>query len=334
MAFEPDQATFDILGAEHVQFGWIGPRLLSVANRIRASGGSKQDYQIWVRASHLWRSYQGSTRDSTTDQGRALEGAWRKSAESEPFDAEQTLSDLAERISSSRWVGRSGSRNRAVALAFVGFCQERNCFTRTISSYELSKHTAGMSPSTVRNAMVDLVELGLLRRIDRTDKRTSSRSTGRYEINLKWTGVVAESTSPSYTTESKSTSNTSLITLCNNTRDLWSSRGLGQTAGRVYNALADEPATLKELSDKAGLSYQATRHATAKLADHCLAGVLQGRPSRYFKVETPLSVVEDLIGCSGYVDHVIAKTERRQEANKRGYPSNYTKPTTESHNRI
>jgi hypothetical protein len=159
-----------------------------------------------VKTSHLWRSYQGSTRDSATDQGRSLEGAWQKSAASDPFDAEVSLSDLAQRIASSYWVGRSGSRNRAVALAFVGFCRERNCFTRTISSYELSKYTAGMSPSTVRNAMVDLVELGLLRRTERTDTRTSSRSTGRFEINLRWTGVAAGSTSPSYTTESKSTS--------------------------------------------------------------------------------------------------------------------------------
>jgi hypothetical protein len=147
-----------------------------------------------------------------------------------------------------------------------------------------------------------------------------------------WTGTSVHNAPNKPTTSTPprkiEASNTSLITLCNKPRDLWSSRGLGQTAGRVYDVLADEPATLKDLGAQAGLSYQSTRHATAKLADHCLAGVLPGRPLRYFKVETPLSVVEDLLECSGYVDHVIAKTERRQEANKRGYPSNYSEKAT------
>jgi hypothetical protein len=323
VAFEPDQTTLDILGSEHRQFQWIGPTLWQIANRIRSCGGSKRDYQVWVQSSYLWRSYQGCTRDSATKQGKTLEGAWRATEDSKPFDLDESLTALADRITSSRWVGRSGSRNQAVALAFVGFCLEHNCFTRTISSYELSKHTAGMSPTTVYNAMLNLVELGLLGRIERTDNRRSSRSTGRYEVNLKWSGVPAASVSPSYTTESMSTSKYSLLTLCNNTRDLWSSRGLGQTAGRVYNVLADEPATLKQLSEKAGMSYQSTRHAAAKLADNALAGVMPGRPVRYFKVETPLGVIEDLLGCTGYVDHQIAKTVRRQEVNRTAYPRTY-----------
>jgi hypothetical protein len=46
-------------------------------------------------------------------------------------------------------------------------------------------------------------------------------------------------------------------------------------------------------------------------------------PARYFKVETPLPAVEEMLGCSGYVDHVIAQTEARQQANRIGYPSAY-----------
>jgi hypothetical protein len=43
-----------------------------------------------------------------------------------------------------------------------------------------------------------------------------------------------------------------------------------------------------------------------------------------FKVETPLSAVEDLIGCTGYVDRARAKIEARQEANRKGYPWAYS----------
>ena len=332
--FEPDQFTLDMLGSEHRQFEWIGPRLLAVASRIRNSGGSKQDFTVWVKASYLWQSYQGCTRDSAAAQGRSLEGAWRASADSKPFDLEVALADLEDRATRARWTGRSGSRNRAVALAFIGFCRDRNCFTRTISSYELSKYTAGMSPMTVGRALADLVEVGLLSKVDRTDKRVSSRSTSRYQLNLYWKperlGAAPGLPSLNSGTDAMSTCKYSLPQIRRN-RDLWSFRGLGQTAGRVYEALADEPATVGELSARAGLSDQSTRRAVAKLADNCLAGVLPGRPVRYFKVETPLSAVEEMLGCTGYVESVIAKTTQRQAANRAGYPANYSRPQIDSH---
>jgi hypothetical protein len=49
---------------------------------------------------------------------------------------------------------------------------------------------------------------------------------------------------------------------------------------------------------------------------------------RYFKVETPLTAVADLVGCSGYVEFVIRRTEAWQEANRIGYPFAYRTSTT------
>ena len=338
--FAPDQLTLELLQSEHVQFQWIGPRLLHIANRIRSSGGSRDDYQRWVTSSHLWMSYQGSTRDSIADQGRHLESAWRKSADSKPFELDDALADLEDRVRSARWTGRAGSRNRAVALAFIGFCRDRNCFTRSISSYELAKHTAGMSQKPVHNALRALVELGLLARIERSDRRSSSRSANRYQINLYWKPPLgmrprvvdcgptpvdhSGDPLPDPVSDLRSTCKYSLSSLRDPNRDLWSSKGLGQTPGRVYDALADEPATVRELSDRAGLGVEATRRAARKLADHCLAGERPGKPVRYFKVETPLHAVEHAIGCAGYVERAIEKLNRRQEANRQGYPSNYT----------
>ncbi len=325
--FEPDQGTLDLLRSEYEHI-WIGPKLLAAADGIRRSGGSEQDYLRWVLASNLWLTYEGNTRASATARKRNLTGAWDRAERSEPFELDEALAKLIERIASSRWVGRSGSRNRAVALAFAEFCRDHNCFTRTISCYELSKHTAGISPSTVNKALADLVNLGLLSRVERTDKRTSNRSTSRYKLNLRWNTEACSLLRPSglsqkSVSDTRSTDKDSLSRLRSNTGDLWSSRGLGQTAGRVYEALADVPATVAELSDRAGLSQQQTRRAAGRLFDHSLAGEMPGKPVRYFKTETPLGLVEDQLGCAGYVEYVISRTEQRQAVNRLGYPGSY-----------
>jgi hypothetical protein len=291
-----------------------------------------------VLASNLWTSYTYSTSDSARDHRRHLHSAWEKAQRSKPFELEDALSDLEARIATAYWGGRSGSRNREVALAFVMFCWERNCYTRTISCYELSKHTAGLSPNVVHRALRDLVKLGLLSKIERTDRRASSRSASRYQANLYWkperSGSAPRQTSgsalgernPKCVPEVRNTCKSSLSPLRNSDGDdLWSSRGLGLTAGRVYEVLADEPATVREISERAGVSDGQARRAIAKLADHALAGTIPGRPAKYFKVETPLYAVADLLGCTGYIEHAVGQTEARQEANRVGYPSAYRK---------
>jgi hypothetical protein len=338
--FEPDATTLELLGAEHQNGVWVGRELLPVANRIRSSGGSEDDYIRWVMASHLWTSYVYSTNDSARDHRRHLNSAWDKAERSRPFDLEDCLADLADRIAMSRWVGRSGSRNRMVAMAFVGFCIEHNCYTRTISCYELSKYTPGLSPNVVNKALRDLIGLGLLMRVERRDRRTSSRSTSRYQVNLYWRPETPKGLQRSTSSAPRTPSGYSVPEIRNTCKsslsplrdedgyDVWSSRGLGLTAGRVYAVLADEPATVREISERAGVSDGQARRAVAKLADHALAGTLPGRPARYFKVETPLPAVEDLIGCSGYVEFVISRTEAWQEANRIGYSSAYQRSAT------
>jgi hypothetical protein len=142
--FEPDQFTRGMLGAEHQNGTWVGQELLPIANRIRNQGGSEDDYRHWVLVSHLWTSYVGSTGDRVRKQEASLTSAWRKSADSEPFNLEESLSALWARIANhTGWTDRAGSRDRAVALALVEFCIEHNCFTRTLSSYELAKCVSG-----------------------------------------------------------------------------------------------------------------------------------------------------------------------------------------------
>ena len=339
--FEPDETIWKLLQAEHSNGTWVGQELLPIANRVRNLGGSWRDFERLVRASHLWASYTGSTGDAASRQLKHLDSAWDKSESSKPFNLEEALSDLGGRIANARWTGQSGSRNRAVALAFTGFCAENNCFTRTISSYELSKWTAGFSQKTVHRALVDLVKLGILVKVDRTDRRASSRTTNRYQLNLWWKPKVAQATCrhggtavavPRVIGDLKNTGKNSLSQLWLSRRDLWSSRGLGQTAHRVYEVLSDTPLTVREIGERSGLSSGAARNAAKKLADNCLAGTAPGRPIRFFKVDTPLAAVEDALSVSGYIDFVIARTEQLQLANRVGYPGNYTNRTLAERN--
>ena len=187
MTFEPDQFTLELLQTEHVNGTWIGKELLPIASRIRNAGGSEDDYHRWVLASHLWQSYTGSTGDKVKKQDASLDSAWAKAEESGPFELEESLTALMERIAAHKgWTGRTGSRDRAVALALVGFCISHNCFTRTISSYELAKWTAGISQKSVSRALTALTDHRLIREVQRTDRRTSPRSTKRYRVNLQW----------------------------------------------------------------------------------------------------------------------------------------------------
>ena len=184
--FAPDATTLQLLAGEY-EHAWIGPRLVRIASLIRNQGGNEDDYRRWVRASHLWTSYIYSTNDKVRKQDRNLESGWAKAQRSKPFNLEDGLSDLRDRIAThTGWTGRTGSRNRAVALVFVDFCIENNCFTRTISSYELAKYTAGMSQKSVHRALMALLDRGLLQDEQRADKRTTARSTRRYRLNLRW----------------------------------------------------------------------------------------------------------------------------------------------------
>lgn len=362
LVFEPDPTTLKLLQAEHVNGTWVGRELLPIANRIRNAGGDEGDYRRWVLQSNLWLSYTGSTGDSGPQQRKHLASAWDKSERSRPFELDDALSDLLDRIASARWPGRAGNRNRAVALAFVGFCREHNCFTRTLSRYELAKLTPAISPNTVGKALDALIELGLLMKVDRTDRRSSGRSTGRYKINLFWRAVGNLEASllrnPHGKSDSMSTGKYSLTRFCQMAdtvyeldvtgHDIWTYRGLGQSALRVWELLPehpgasafglDDPARIYEddsiedvgkssadLVGESGLSRRTVDAVLRNLFDHCMVVQLSGKPRRWVQAAyPPVEPIADLLGCAGYIDQAVDKIERRQEANRQAYPSSYT----------
>lgn len=359
--FEPDTDTLRLLQAEHVNGTWVGKELLPIANRIRNAGGTEDDYLRYVTASNLWLSYTCSTGDRATKQQDSLESAWWKSERSKPFELDDALADLMGRIATADWKGRAGSRNRAVALAFVGFCRDGNCFTRTMSQYELAKHTPGIHPNTVGKGLKALVSLGLLTEEQRTDRRSSSRSTGRYRINLYWNSTArlqgSQSYNPNGITASRSTSKYSLTHLCHidgelserdlSTHDLWTYQGLGQSAQRVWSALPNHPGSAAmaladpasiyeddsthvgispaELVSEIGLSRRTVDTALTRLFDKCMAVALPGKPRRWLRAAyPPVDALAKAIGCAGTIADSIERIEKRQHANRTAYPGTYT----------
>ena len=343
--FEPDSITLELLQAEHVNGTWVGKELLPIASRIRNAGGSEDDYHRWVLASHLWASYTGSTSDKVKKQDASLDSAWSKAADGKPFDLEESLTALLERIGAHKgWTGRSGSRDRAVALALVEFCIEHNCFTRTISSYELAKRTAGISQKSVSRALLALADKHqLITEVDRTDRRTSTRSTKRYRVTLQWAATSrlqpprllgGSPTTPPRggvsTIDSRSTGKASLSQELPPPCDLWSRKGLGLGAQRVWEVLSDEPITVRAIVDRTGMKPPSVKRYLKILAEHGLAGYKPGAPGErtlHFRVDTPLDAVADSMGIYGHVEIKRWEIERRQHVNRAAYPGSYRRLT-------
>ncbi|GAA1671223.1 hypothetical protein MMUR_47840 [Mycolicibacterium murale] len=359
--FEPDATTLGLLGAEHQNGTWVGRELLPIANRIRNQGGGEDDYTRWVLSSTLWTSYVGSTSDSATSQRKHLGSAWDKAEDSKPFDLDDALSALSERIGTASWPGRAGSRNRTVALAFVNFCRDRNCFTRTISSYEVAKLCQGMAAKTAARGLADLVKLGLLTKVERTDRQPSGRSTSRYTLNLHWRTPGHKPGTSNGISDSMSTGKHSLRHICQmgdkayeldlSTHDIWTSpraesRGLGHTAFRVWERLWDHPGhqvfalddptsvlgedvahigkSADELSSETGIGRRAVDAALTRLMDNCMAVELPGRPRRWLRAAyPPVEALAEVLGCAGTLDARVDSITKRQNANRVAYPSNY-----------
>jgi hypothetical protein len=108
--------------------------------------------------------------------------------------------------------------------------------------------------------------------------------------------------------------------------DLWSRKGLGPGAQRVYEVLSDEPVRARAIADRTGMNTPGVKRYLRILAEHGLAGSKPGAPgdaTLYFRVDTPLDAVADMLGIYGYVEIHRWELERLQHANRAAYPSAY-----------
>jgi hypothetical protein len=133
-------------------------------------------------------------------------------------------------------------------------------------------------------------------------------------------------------TDSRSTGKASLSQELPPPSDLWSRKGLGPSAQRIWEVLTDEPVTVRHIAERTGMKGPSIKRYLRKLAEHALAGVktgAPGAPSLYFRVDTPLDVVADAMGIYGHVEIKRWEIEQRQDLNRAAYPGSYRRPKDE-----
>lgn len=328
----PDNRLYELLSAEH-QFGrWVGKELLPIWRKVRELDGDEEDYERLVRSSHLWMSYQSTTSDSVAQQERSLFTPLSVNlpAYSAGWDLETALTQLIDRVRAfNRWPNpRTAARNRAVAIGFLTFCIEHNGYTKTVSTYEIAKYTPAISQKSVDRALRELVDLGLLIRVDEHLRGGGSRRTRRYRVFLSWgmgspVGLPREQQACACGSvpSRRELFRADLMNMCKcslshdgtHHPDVWSRGGLGLRCQQVYEALTDTPVSVKALSERLGVSRSCVSKSLTRLFDVGLAGFKpEARSKLWFRVSTPLDAVAELLGVSGVADRHRQKIELMQ----------------------
>jgi DNA-binding transcriptional ArsR family regulator len=317
---------------------FIGRKLLSAANYCRHAGIGEDAAEDLIRSSHLSITYQASTSSNERKQDKAMSSAIRKAYRGSDFELSDSLSALWERVSSAAWTGRNGSRDRAVLLAFIWFCWEHNCFTRTLSTYELAAHTDGLSPGTVSRALASLVTNHgrPLTVVPRKDRRPSRRSAQQYRLRLDWhPSGGAQGISG---TGRAISSRQNLLPHDDGYSDLWSPAGLGETARRLWDVVDHHGPegpwlSLAELAKVSGMTGDMARRAMDKLFEYGLVarrprGKYDDRPSGRCKPaaeyrrgwDVDYEILAYVLGVQGAVQQRTDAIRYRQEANRASLP--------------
>lgn len=323
-----DPAALQILDSEY-DHTFVGGKLLSVANYCRHAGIGEDDIEDLIRSSQLWVSFEDSTSMAERNRDKLLDSAIQKSRRSGEFELSDALEEMWEKANRAEFTGRNGSRDRAVLLAFIGFCWEHNCFTRTISTYELATYTNGIGPKPVGKALTALTEeYGKpLREVERRDNPSGRRPARRYRLNLEWTppggptNIVRQRPNE---IRKNTLGPTRPIFGEDVHEDVWTRGGLGETSRRVYDFLDSAPDgwfTFQELAEHTGMSKDMAKRATVKLFDYGLAARRsrnrnsRGKPPFEYQraVDIDMEKLADYLGVSGVVERRVYGIRLRQD---------------------
>lgn len=259
------------------------------------------------------------------DRSRRLEGRLRKAWEwaedtwnpalGSVEDVREKLEALSGRLAAHRWSGRSGSSDRAVALALVTWAHEVGVWTLDASSRELSLR-AGVARTTAERSLQRLQDLGVL---ERDARGRVSNHAQRWELQLGW-GAIRDITSP-HDLSTGGIGSYGLTTSLNH--PAFVRTALGQTAERVWLDLAEHPdATTAEVAGRLGVTPKSVRRTLNKLVDHRLALVSGAkatarRPAATYQVDPAgsLGAVADEYGTTDWHE----RTAERYDRERAGY---------------
>lgn len=191
-----------------------------------------------------------------------VEDNWREPLGSQA-DVRHRLAELSRYAAEGRrWPGRTGTTDRAVALAVLGRFHEVGAYTLGIDCRTVAERSGlGIGHGTANRSMWRLAKLGLLRPVGR-DGWEAAR---RWKVNLAWEAQNWDSRSyPGI----GSTVPVSTV----HEHPAFTRGALGATAGRVWVALPDDTTlTVAEAATAAGVSGGSARYNLRKLVDAGLA---------------------------------------------------------------
>lgn len=257
--------------------------LVSLANYFRAAGRDAYDFEDEVSESEF-----GQT-SSLFDGGRLgaqCARAWeRTDDDAETTDADgvrRLVAELHQRVTDREWRGRTGLRDRDVALAILERCHELGTYSPVVSARWLAERVS-RGHTTVARALTSLRGLGFLS----GKPQVTGQGNRRYKVNLRW----ERSTKPQDGTSNlvRSTCITMRVQVGH---DAFVSRALGPLAGQVW--FRYEPVTAAQVAAEYGVSDDTARRALKGLAEFGLATKGQGRPATYTMLDASVEGLDEI----------------------------------------
>lgn len=227
-------------------------------------------------------------------------------------DVRDKLAALSARVGESPWTGRTGSKDRAVALALVSWAHEVGVWTLDASTRELSVR-AGVARATAGRSLDRLSALGLVR--PDTNAR-ASRNAQRWIINLGWTAKGQTEPHKPFPPITESCGLT--MSLQGTGHPVFCGSALGQTSERVWLDLTEHgESTVAGVADRLGLNPKTVRRCLSKLASNQLVCSTDSRPARYWvdpSVDAEhLDKVADSYGALDWVERTSERYQRERD---------------------
>jgi hypothetical protein len=230
---------------------------------------------------------------------------WARTHESKARQIAQSAITWAE---STPWQGRTGAVDRLIYLAHAEIAYRAGRLTYAAACRDLAER-AGVSHMTATRANYRLCDSGLLI----PDKKAVADSANVYQLGSL--DIPLHSLS------------TSTVRKCNtmSAHDVFRYSGLGKSAGEVYAALQERPATVDELAEMTGRHAKTIKRALdrmAKLTDpltgETLPMVASGDGEIYLPLPVDLDRIAHAVGTAGAGERQRKEHARDRRLHSRG----------------
>lgn len=275
---------------------------MSIALSCMNAGMDEADFELLGYASVAITT-------TSRDPGKLLSGAWSaaevrwKPPEGGSDLARQQLATVDARIRSRPWTGRTGTRDRAVALAVVAYGCDVVGSTQFAVSVRSLELLAGYRYPAISKALIDLRRLGLLKRIGPT---SNPRHASEYRVNVGWEEAKSRVERTLHPTATEcSVSGTPVFV-----HPAFLRGALGPSTGRVYYGMTDGTKAT-EIAAAVGVTPGSAVYNLRKLVD---AGLVTRTGHKYARTAVPgLDAIAEQAGTADWIDRTRDRHQRERE---------------------